>query len=92
MSGNTEMTNKLPELAKACWIQPEYVTTGADGNPEYVYSDSIMAFYMEVRRAALLEAMEACKKVADACDVYDSCGLSVADACFVALEKLIKEI
>ena len=30
-----------------------YVTTGADGNPEYVYSDSLHAFYAAEFNAAL---------------------------------------
>ena len=88
------MTNKLPELAKACWIQPEYVTTGADGNPEYVYSDSIMAFYMEVRRDALLEAVKACKnaELEECVDLSDVLYNAACCACAAPIEKLIKEI
>jgi len=88
------MTNKLPELAKACWIQPEYVTTGADGNPEYVYSDSIMAFYMEVRHEALLEALEACENAmvsGDRIQPYSVYCTACCD-CAEAIKKLIKEI
>ena len=87
------MTNKLPELAKACWIPPEYMTYDADGNPKYVYSDSIMAFYMGVRRDALLEAVEACRneQVKERADQRDAVYNIACRDCAEALQELIEE-